>query len=275
MTHIINGRKLAVKIRMQVKKRISSLAHIPGLAVLLVGDDPASHTYVRLKEKACKEAGIFFEKHLYPSNVKEENILSDIATLNERTDIHGILVQLPLPHQNTDRMIAAIDPQKDVDGFHPENIRRLDTDKPGIISPVALGIMKLITSTEKSFQGCSAVIIASPLFAHPIEVLLREYGIVSTIVSAQDPLLKEKTKTADILIVAVGKPNLITRDYIKSGAVVIDVGTTRVDNHIVGDVDRTSVESIAGWLTPVPGGVGPMTVALLLVSILKAYQLQK
>lgn len=272
MATILNGRELASRIRKKIKTRVQALQTQPGLGVVLVGDDPASHLYVSLKRQACEEAGIGFELFLYPTQTTEEEIILRVTELNDRKDIHGILVQLPLPSQNPDHVIAAIDPKKDVDGFHPENLSRLRRGEPCIASAVALGVMKLIDEAKAHGRGC---IVSSPLFAAPLEILLKERRIESTVVQAEDPHLAQKTREADVLIVAEGIPNLIKANMIKPGATVIDVGTTRTDEGLMGDVDFDSVEPVAGAITPVPGGVGPMTVAMLLVNILKAYDLQR
>ncbi|MBI4435132.1 bifunctional methylenetetrahydrofolate dehydrogenase/methenyltetrahydrofolate cyclohydrolase [Candidatus Uhrbacteria bacterium] len=272
MSKILDGRALAARIREKIKTRVSALPSRPGLAVLLVGDDPASSLYVSLKRQACEEAGIAFDLSLYAASAHEDELIEKIRKLNQRRDIHGILVQLPLPTQNADRIIAAIDPLKDVDGFHPENLERLRGGEPCIASAVALGIMKLID--EAGARG-HAVIVSSPLFAAPLQLLLKERAIESTIIQAEHPNLAQQTRTADILIVAEGTPGLITADMVKPGATVIDVGTTRTDEGLKGDVDFDTVKHIAGAITPVPGGVGPMTVAMLLVNILKAYDLQR
>jgi methylenetetrahydrofolate dehydrogenase (NADP+)/methenyltetrahydrofolate cyclohydrolase len=265
MTQLLRGRALAETIRQKMKERMARFHTAPGLAVLLVGDDPASHTYVRLKERACREAGIRFEKFLYLASATEETLTEKIRELNQRKDINGVLVQLPLPGQNENRVVAAIDPDKDVDGFHPESLRRMEAGEPGLISPVALGVMKLIEKTGKDVAGMSACVMASELFAKPFLQLLAEHR--AHIVS--------ETKNADILIVAVGRPRTVTGDRIKPGAIVIDVGTTRVGDKIVGDADRASVEGVASYLTPVPGGVGPMTVAMLILNVAKAYERQQ
>ena len=280
MALILDGRALAARIREKIKTRVASLPSQPGLAVILVGNDPASHLYVSLKQQACEEAGISFELTLYPSNTSQEDLITKIEKLNQREDIHGVLVQLPLPSQNADQVIASINPLKDVDGFHPENLKRLREGKPAIASAVALGVMKLIDEATPPFQGGArgglhAVIVSSPLFAAPLQILLREHGVTSTVVQAESTDLAEHVQEADILIVAEGIPGLITDTMVKPGATVIDVGTTRTDEGLKGDVDFDSVEKIAGAITPVPGGVGPMTVAMLLVNILKAYDLQK
>lgn len=280
---ILDGRALAQRIRDKIKQRVAALPSQPGLAVLLVGSDPASHTYVGIKQKACEEVGIHFEKYLYFASETEQSLIQKIQELNARRDIHGILVQLPLPTQNADRIIAEIDPRKDVDGFHPENLKRLKAGKPAIASAVALGIMKLIATANRrgtaGVENKKAVIVSSPLFAEPLKILLNEEKITTTICDANSINRRGtagvETKTADVLIVAVGKPGLITGRMIKPGATVIDVGTTKIDGVLYGDVDWSSVEPIAGALTPVPGGVGPMTVAMLLVNVLKAYDLQR
>lgn len=274
MAIILDGRTLAQNIREKVKARVQALGTQPGLAVILVGDDPASHTYVALKKKACEEAGIRFEQHLYFATEPEDTLINKIHELNTRADVTGILVQLPLPTQNADRIIAQIDPLKDVDGFHPVNLQNLEAGKPAIASAVALGILKLIGEAPRETNS-EAVIVSSSLFAKPLQTLLREQHVLSTVVQSDDPKLADKAKTADILIVAVGQPGLITGDMVKPGATVIDVGTTRTDAGLKGDVDFDSVSKIAGAITPVPGGVGPMTVAMLLVNILKAYDLQR
>ena len=272
MAVILDGRQLATRIREKVATRVAALPSQPGLAVLLVGDDPASHTYVGLKRAACEEAGIHFEQYLYPATETEPSLIDKIQELNTRQDIHGILVQLPLPAQDASRVILAIDPRKDVDGFHPENLARLSRGEPCIASAVALGVMKLLGETQAQSHAC---IVSSELFAAPLMILLRERRIFPTVVQAESPTLTEETRQADILVVAEGIPGLIHGDMVKPGATVIDVGTTRTDTGLKGDVDFDSVSSVSGAITPVPGGVGPMTVAMLLVNILKAYDLQK
>lgn len=274
MALILDGKNLALAIREKIKTRVAALPTAPGLAVLLVGADPASHTYVALKKKACEEAGIRFEQYLYLATEPEDTLIKKIQELNARPDVNGILVQLPLPTQDADHVIAAIDPLKDVDGFHPVNLENLAAHKPAIASAVALGIIKLIGEAPNK-TGSQAVIASSPLFAKPLQILLREQRITATVVDPDAQDLATTTRTADILIVAVGHPGLITGDMVKPGATVIDVGTTRTAAGLKGDVDFDSVEPVAGALTPVPGGVGPMTVAMLLVNILKAHDLQK
>lgn len=276
MMTILDGKALALTIRNKIKERVSALTTKPGLAIILVGDDPASHIYVNLKEKACEEVGIRFERFEYASEVSEEELIQQIRTLNERPDIQGILVQIPLPTQNADRIISEIDPLKDVDGFHKRNLELLREGKPAIAPAVALGILKLIDKAleDRDRSGLRAAIVSSDFFAEPLQILLQEQKVSSVTVRPEDESFKEKTSTADILIVALGSPNLIDVSMIKPGAILIDVGTTKVGGKLIGDVNRSSVESVAGALSPVPGGVGPMTVAMLLLNVLNAFQKQ-
>ncbi|MEK9131279.1 MAG: bifunctional 5,10-methylenetetrahydrofolate dehydrogenase/5,10-methenyltetrahydrofolate cyclohydrolase [Patescibacteria group bacterium] len=263
MATILDGRVLAERIRQKVKMMIADLPVKPGMTAILVGDDPASHLYVSLKEKACAEVGIHFEKLIYPAEVPQEELIKKINELNKRDDIHGILVQLPLPNQSADAVVAAINPNKDIDGFHPENLRRLEAGEPGLVPPVALGIMKLIDTGRH--QNRTAAIIASEIFARPLKALLKEQQIEFV----------NNSQQADILIVAVGKPKSITADQVKPGAIVIDVGTTKTPDGLVGDVDFEAVTKVAGAITPVPGGVGPATVAMLTLNVVKAAILNK
>lgn len=270
MAVILDGKAIAARIRAKVKERVAALPKPPLLAVVLVGEDPASALYVGLKQKACEESGIKFERLAYPANISKSDLVKKIQELNVRPDVTGILVQLPLPAQDADAVIAAIDPKKDVDGFHPENLKALQSGKPGLVPAVALGIVKLIDEAHAPLRGRWAAIVSSPLFAKPVEALLAELDVKAFVVDPAAPDVAEKTKTADVLVVAAGRPGLITGEAVKPGAIVIDVGTTKVGGKLLGDVDRGSVEPVAGWLTPVPGGVGPMTVAMLLNNVLKA-----
>ncbi len=277
MAMLLDGKALSARIRDKIKTRVDALSSQPGLAVILVGDDPASHTYVNLKKVACQDAGIRFELFLYDVDISEDDIIKKVRELNSRDDINGILVQLPLPNQNANNIIPEISPLKDVDGFHRENVERLRRSEPAIASAVALGVMKLISSAlehlPKSVER-TATIVSSPLFAEPVKILLTEQNISTTVVQAESENLSQSTQAADILVVAEGMPGLITEDMVKAGAIVIDVGTTKVNGKLIGDVNFESVNKKAGALTPVPGGVGPMTVAMLLVNILKAQDLQ-
>ncbi len=274
MTQLLDGRAIAKRIRETVKQRVATLASKPKLDVVLVGNDPASHLYVSLKQKACEEAGIGFELHLLPADEPEHNIVALVESLGANPTVTGILVQLPLPSQDPDRIIAAIPPNKDVDGFHAENLDRLSRGEPGIAPALALGILKLIDEADQGKTARSCAIVGSAFFARPVQYLLTERGVNAFVVDPDDTELAEKTHVADMLIVAIGRPEVITGNAVKPGAIIIDVGTTRVGDQVVGDVDRASVETVAGHLTPVPGGVGPMTVAMLMLNILKAHSLQ-
>lgn len=263
MAERLDGKQLATNIRQKVKQMVTTLPSRPGMAAILVGDDPASHLYVSLKEKACEEVGIYFEKFLYPASISTEELMTKIQELNTRDQINGILVQFPLPSQDEDRVAQAIDPMKDIDGFHPENLRKLEAGEPRLVPPVALGIMKLIDATGVEVKDKTAQLVCSEFFARPLIALLKERGF--------KPLIGP---ISDVLVVALGKPHSITADQVKPGAIVIDVGTTKTEAGLLGDVDP-SVADVAGFLTPVPGGVGPMTVAMLTMNVVKAYQLQK
>jgi len=272
MTQLIDGQKLAESIRGKAALRVRAMTVIPGLAVILVGHDPASETYVRLKGLACQEVGINFELHRFEDSASTAEIIELIERLNNDPKVQGILVQLPLPNQDTNKIIAAINPNKDVDGFHKTNLEKLKKGNPAIASAVALGVMKLLESTQIKPAGKKAAVVSSVLFAEPILHLLKDRGIEAEVVSPKSEL---DLKDFDIVVVAVGKPGLITGKIIKQGSIIIDVGTTRIGKRIVGDVDQTSVMGIADFLSPVPGGVGPMTIAMLLLNVLKATSLQK
>lgn len=281
MAILLDGRAIGARIREKVKARVAQMTAKPGLAVILVGDDPASRLYVSLKRKACEEAGIRFELFAYSSDEPEAALLAKIDELNRRVDVTGILVQLPLPSQDADRVVSHIHPNKDVDGFNRDNLRALSEGRPCIVSALALGIMKLIDDGRRvspPFQGGagggSAAVVGSALFAEPLRYLLAQQNIFAERVDPDDAELSTKTKIADILIVGVGRPGMITREAVKPGAIVIDVGTTRVGDRVVGDVNATEVDPVAGARSPVPGGAGPMTVAMLLMNVLRANDLQ-
>jgi methylenetetrahydrofolate dehydrogenase (NADP+)/methenyltetrahydrofolate cyclohydrolase len=275
MTEILSGSVLAKAIRTKATKRVASFEHPPGLAVILVGDNPASALYVSLKEKAAKEVGIYVERHQYGNDAKTEKIIEKINELNARKDINGILVQLPMPgKQKTDEIISAIHPVKDIDGFHPENRKALLENAPVLVPPVALSIMRLIQASRQPVSGKHGVIIGnSEIFAEPIIELMREAGIAATLVKKETPALDAITRAADILVVAVGEAGFLTKDKVKDAALVIDVGTNKVNNKTVGDVSPEVIDHV-GFLSPVPGGVGPLTVAYLLMNVIKAKELQ-
>lgn len=268
---LIDGKSLAKQILEKVKEEVKTLDQTPGLAVILVGSDPASHLYVGKKEKACLEAGIRFEKYLYFHTEPQETIIERIKTLNERIDIDGIVVQLPLPYNyDREKIIQTIDPKKDVDGFHPKNIQKLINGDPQIIPPIDNGIMTLIESVEKNLANKNCLIICnSETFAVPLVSLLEEKGVKCEKLLPPFNNIDKKIKKADIAVTAIGRPEFIQGEWFKNGAIIIDAGTTRLeDGHIVGDVDFDSVKEKNGYITPVPGGVGPMTIAMLLKNLI-------
>jgi methylenetetrahydrofolate dehydrogenase (NADP+)/methenyltetrahydrofolate cyclohydrolase len=281
---LIDGKALAARVRGEIATAAERLANDtgirPGLSAVLVGDDPASATYVRMKGKACDEVG--FESHIVrmPGTSTQDELLEQVAQLNADPEIHGILVQLPLPSQiDPDAITLAISPSKDVDGFHPTNVGRLVAGdlETGFVSATPAGIMKLIAEAGIDPVGREAVIVGrSDIVGKPTALLLMHAHATITVCHSRTPDLAAHTRRADILVAAVGSPNTVRGDMVKPGATVIDVGTNRVprengDGHrLVGDVDHASVADVAAWLTPVPGGVGPMTIAMLLANTLKA-----
>lgn len=275
MDKIIDGKALAAEIQQNLVVDIKSNNLNPGLAVILIGSDPASRLYVNLKKKACEKIGIEFHEYLMPDNITESQVLETIEFLNKDELTDAILVQLPLPkHLNTDIIIQAIDPQKDVDGFHPENIKKLIAGTSDFIPGLALGIWKLIESTQENLNNKSAVIVAkSDVFFQPLTKVLADQNIQAQLVDPKNPELKKYTSNADILIVAIGQAFFIKEDMVKDQAIVIDVGTNQIDNnHIEGDVDSTAGFEKVSHITPVPGGVGPMTVAMLLYNTVQLHK---
>lgn len=276
----IDGKKISTEIKDELKEKVrvykESGVEIT-LAVIQVGEDPASTVYVGNKKKACEYIGINSLSYELPDTITEEELLDKIRELNERKDVNGILVQLPLPkHINEDAVIRAIAPEKDVDGFHPQSVGKLSIGEPGFVSCTPAGIIQLLKRSNISIEGKECVVIGrSNIVGKPIsQLLLRENGTV-TICHSRTKNLKEVTKRADILVVAIGKPLFVTRDYVKEGAVVIDVGIHRdAQNKLCGDVDYADVEPIASAITPVPGGVGPMTIAMLMNNCVEAVELQ-
>ncbi len=268
--NLIDGKKIAAEIRDGVKKEISSLGITPGLAVILVGADPASHLYVSLKERASKEAGIHFEKYLFFATEPQKKIIQKIKDLNADPEINGILVQLPLPSQfDEDKIIESINPEKDVDGFHPKNIEKLLSGKKTIVSPLISGIIKLIESTDREIKNKKVAILAnSKIFAKPLQKMLEGSSDVEITLSPTDP--ESFVRNTDIIVIALGRPNLLKGNMTNKEAIIIDVGTNHLpDGSTTGDVDVESFREKKCWVTPVPGGVGPMTVAMLLHNILE------
>lgn len=273
---VIDGVKLAASIREDVAARAVVLAKQgvkPGLAVILVGQDPASQVYVRNKVAACEKAGLHSVLEQYPADMTQEALLSRIETLNTDRRIHGILVQLPLPkHIDSHRVIETIAAQKDVDGFHVSNAGLLMTGTPLFRPCTPYGVMKILESEHVVLRGAVAVIVgASNIVGKPMAMLLQAAGATVTICNSKTRDLAWHTRHADIVVVATGKSGMVTGDMIKPGAIVIDVGINRgADGKLCGDVDYASVKEVAGAITPVPGGVGPMTIAMLLVNTLEA-----
>ncbi len=268
---IIDGKALAEKIMLDVRKDIVENAIHASLAVFLVGDDKPSELYVKLKEKACKKCGIDFNKYLIEPESSEEELITAIEFLNKEDSTDAILVQLPLPEGfDENKVIQAIDPKKDVDGFHPETMQAFLEGKSDFMPGLAEGIIRLIESTEEKLAGKKAVIIAnSDIFAKPVEKLLEDQQVQAESLRPDDKTLVEKTKQADIIVIAIGQPGFLQVDMIKVGSILIDVGTTKVGDTIEGDIAFAECAEIAGYITPVPGGVGPVTVAMLLENTVK------
>ncbi|MFC1595908.1 bifunctional 5,10-methylenetetrahydrofolate dehydrogenase/5,10-methenyltetrahydrofolate cyclohydrolase [Candidatus Margulisiibacteriota bacterium] len=260
---IIDGRAIAKKIREDLKEEVSKMEVKPGLAVVLVGENPASVTYVNMKKRACEEIGIHSFMHELAIDISEQELLALVDKLNKDPKVSGILVQLPLPdHIDPEKIMLAVDPVKDVDGFHP--MTKYVSCTPG-------GIMELINSTGVEISGKKAVVIGrSHIVGKPVASLLLAKNATVTICHSRTKDLAAEAKMADILIVAIGRAKLVTADMIKPGAIVIDVGTNRVDNKLCGDVDYEPSTAVAGHITPVPGGVGPMTIAILMRSTVAA-----
>jgi methylenetetrahydrofolate dehydrogenase (NADP+)/methenyltetrahydrofolate cyclohydrolase len=277
MARIIDGNKIAQDIRNEVRLGALELKErrdiIPGLAVVLVGEDPASQVYVGRKAKACAEVGFMSREFRLPAATDEEKLLKIINKLNKDKDIHGILVQLPLPkHISTEKIIAAIDPNKDVDGFHPVNVGGLVTGTPLFVPCTPRGIMELLVRTGINLTGKDAVVVGrSNIVGKPMALLLLAQNATVTMCHSKTRDLPAVTGRADVLIAAIGKPKMITANMVKEGAVVVDVGVNRLENgKLVGDVAFDEVAAKASFITPVPGGVGPMTIAMLMKNTLDA-----
>lgn len=273
----IDGKVVSAHLREQLKKDVAVLKEksgvTPGLAVVLVGDDPASAVYVRNKHRACDEVGMYSEVITMPADTTEDALLSRLAELNCDPKIHGILVQLPLPkHISEEKVIAAIDPAKDVDAFHESNVGKIMLGNYDFLPCTPAGVMELLHYYNISAAGKDCVVVGrSNIVGKPQALLLLAENGTVTVCHSRTKDLAEKTRAADILVVAIGKPNFITADMVKPGAVVIDVGINRLpDGKLCGDVDFEGVEPIAEAITPVPGGVGPMTITVLLKNALKA-----
>ena len=280
MPQIINGKEISTQIKDELKQKVSDLKEkciCLCLAVIQVGNDPASSVYVGNKKKACEYIGIESLSYELPENVTQKELISLIESLNERKDVNGILVQLPLPeHIDEDAVIRAIAPEKDVDGFHPQSVGALCIGQKGFVSCTPAGIIQLLKRSGIEITGKECVVIGrSNIVGKPMALLLlRENGTV-TVAHSRTKNLKEVTKKADILVVAVGKPKMITKEYVKEGAVVIDVGIHRNENNkLCGDVDYDDVAPVCSAITPVPGGVGPMTIAMLMQNVVESAALE-
>ena len=270
MAKILSGKEVSARVKSELKTEVETLAAkgtMPGLAVVIVGDDSASKVYVANKEKACAELGMYSEKYALPAETTEEELLSLIERLNNDDNIHGILVQLPLPkHLDDKTIINNIRPEKDVDAFHPTNVGRIMIGDFDFVPCTPAGIMELIHESGVEVEGKECVVIGrSNIVGKPMSMLLLHENGTVTVCHSRTKDLKEQTKRADILVAAVGSPKFVKADMVKEGAVVIDVGMDRDENgKLCGDVDFDSVEPVAGAITPVPGGVGPMTIAMLM-----------
>ena len=273
---IIDGRAISEKLRERIKSETQELLAggiTPGLAVVIVGDDPASRTYVNNKKKACAQVGFYSEEHALPKETTQEELIALVRELNARSDIHGILVQLPLPeHIDDEAVIAAISPDKDVDAFHAENVGHIMIGDYRFLPCTPAGVMELLHESGIEISGKECVVIGrSNIVGKPMAMLLLHENGTVTVCHSRTKNLAETARRADILVVAIGKAKFVTADMVKPGAVVIDVGMDRDENgKLCGDVDFASVSEVAGYITPVPGGVGPMTITMLLRNTLTA-----
>jgi methylenetetrahydrofolate dehydrogenase (NADP+)/methenyltetrahydrofolate cyclohydrolase len=273
---ILDGKSLAAQVRAEVKAKVAALAQRgirPGLAVILAGDDPASKVYVRNKARACEEVGVHSQRIDYPASVTQEELMACIRKLNADPAVHGILVQLPLPrHIDSARVLEAVAPHKDADGFHAENMGALVTGAPGFVPCTPAGVMRMLEHAQVPLAGQRAVVIGrSNIVGKPVALLLLQKDATVTICHSKTRNLEAVAAQADILVAAIGRARFVTAGMVKPGACVIDVGINRLpDGALAGDVDYAAVKEIAGWITPVPGGVGPMTIAMLLENCVKA-----
>ena len=273
---VIDGKALAADVRASARpvvERLVARGIRPGLAVILAGDDPASRAYVRNKMKACAETGLRSELHQFAGDVAESALLERIAAFNEDPQVHGILVQLPLPgHVNAAHVIDSVAPSKDVDGLHPRNLGALVAGRPAFVPCTPAGVMRLLEREGVPLAGRHAVVLGrSNIVGKPMALLLLQRDATVTICHSKTAQLRDVTRQADVLVAAVGRPNLVTAGMVKPGACVIDVGTNRLaDGSLAGDVDFAAVKDVAGLITPVPGGVGPMTVAMLICNTVDA-----
>ena len=273
---ILDGKSLAAYVRGEVKRRVAALSQRgirPGLAVILAGEDPASRVYVRNKVRACEETGVRSTLIELPASVSEAELLARVHSLNQDREVHGILVQLPLPkHVNSAHVLEAVAPAKDVDGFHEANLGALLAGSPRLVPCTPAGVMRLLEHAGIPLAGRRAVVIGrSNIVGKPLSLLLLQKDATVTICHSKSRELERVAREADILVAAIGRAKLVGAAMVKPGACVVDVGVNRLaDGTLAGDVDFTTVKDIAGWITPVPGGVGPMTIAMLLENCLHA-----
>lgn len=271
---VLDGKRSAAKVKAEVSAAVAQLDYQPGLATVLVGDDPASHTYVRGKRSDAEEVGIQSFHHELPADIAQGDLEVVIAGLNADDAVDGILVQLPLPEGlDSERIVSSIDPAKDVDGLHPYNLGLLVLGRPGLRPCTPSGIMRMLEDNGVGVAGKTAVVIGrSFLVGRPLALMMATKGVDATVTMAHSRTsqLAEVSRGADILVAAIGVPRMVTAEYVKPGAAVVDVGISRVEDGLAGDVDFDSVREVAGSITPVPGGVGPMTRAMLLVNTLEA-----
>jgi methylenetetrahydrofolate dehydrogenase (NADP+)/methenyltetrahydrofolate cyclohydrolase len=279
---ILDGKQLAQQLRSELAEEVIEFIQnngvVPCLAAVLVGDDPASEVYVRNKRRACEAVGIDSQLHRLPASAQSEELLKLVAKLNKDEAVHGILVQLPLPRQiDANRVLVAVNPAKDVDAFHPENVGRLVQGRPRFLPCTPQGIQQLLVRSGIEIAGRHVVILGrSDIVGRPLSIMLSQRGpggdATVTLCHSRTPDLAVMTRTADILVAAIGRAKFVTADMVRPGAVVVDVGINRSDDGVVGDVDFEAVREIAGAITPVPGGIGPLTIAMLLRNTLSAAQ---
>jgi len=273
---ILDGKSLAAQVRARVKEEVAALSRRgirPGLAVILAGDDPASRVYVRNKTRACEETGVHSQQIDYPASVTQEELIRRISKLNADPAVHGILVQLPLPPGiDSAAVLNAVSPDKDADGFHPANLGALLAGAPRFVPCTPRGVMRLLEHAGVALAGRRAVVVGrSTIVGKPLALLLLQKDATVSICHSKSQDLGAVCREADVLVAAVGRPKLVTAAMVKPGACVIDVGLSRLpDGKLAGDVDFDAVKNVAGWITPVPGGVGPMTIAMLLENCLHA-----
>jgi methylenetetrahydrofolate dehydrogenase (NADP+) / methenyltetrahydrofolate cyclohydrolase len=272
---VISGKEISARIRDQLKVEIEKIKQqdvVPGIAVILIGDDPASHSYVKGKEKASMELEMYSEMHRLPEQISQQEVLDLIGKLNRDPKIHGILVQLPIPkHISEHEVILAIDPKKDVDGFHPINIGNMQSGLPAFLPCTPHGVIHMLKLSGVQISGKHAVVIGrSNIVGKPMAQLLLAEDATVTICHSRTQDVGSFTRQADILVAAVGRPKTVTAEMVKPGAVVIDVGVNRVDGKLIGDCDYAEVSQVASMITPVPGGVGPMTITMLMYNTVES-----